>query len=66
MELKIEIIWVNKRKMELRINQQARILVLFLARTACLSGSGDSLPLSLCIIKAGNMSTQHALAMPAG
>lgn len=58
--------WVNKRERELRIKQQTRILVLFMAVTACLSGPGDSLPVLLCIIKARNMNTQHVLAMPAG
>lgn len=56
---------MSKREIELRIKQQARILVLFMARTAGLSGPEDYLPVPLCIIKAGNISTQHALAMPA-
>lgn len=66
MKLKAEIIWVNKREVELRIKQPVRILILFIARTACLSGPGESLPVPFSIIKARNMSTQHALAMPAG
>ena len=46
--------------------ENARIVRVFIARTACRPWFGDSLLIPVCIIKLGSMYTQHALAIPAG
>lgn len=46
--------------------ENARIMWVFIARTACISWFGDSLLIPVCIIKPDSMYTQHALAIPAG